>query len=74
VKPELKGEDLVQYVQAVDELKKYLLNQEKSDPSFFKRMIGTVSFLSGIDGTINLAAKAWPYIYPLLAIAIASNK
>lgn len=74
IKPELKGEDLIQYVRAVDELKQYLLDQERSDPSFFKRIIGTVSFLGSIDGTINLTAKAWPYIYPLLAVAIALNK
>jgi hypothetical protein len=71
VKSELKGDDLIEYIKAADELKQYLLTDISPSPSALKKAISTLSFLGSIDGTTNLMVKAWPYIYPLIALATA---
>ena len=68
VKPALSGSDLMEYVQAVQELQEQLL-AEQPDPSLLKRLTGTLAFLGDVDGTIGLMVRTWPFLYPLLLIA-----
>ncbi len=68
VRTELPSKELLAYIQSVDELKKQIQN-EKPTPSVLQRLFTTISFVSDVESTISLAARVWPYVYPLLLIA-----
>jgi hypothetical protein len=68
VKSVLAGNDLIEYEQAVRDLKEQLLTEEP-DLSLLKRLTRTLGLLDNIEGTIGLMVRVWPYIYPLLLIA-----
>jgi hypothetical protein len=68
VKAALTGNDLVEYVQAVQEFKEELL-AEKPTPSLLKRFARTLALLGDVEGTIGLMVRVWPYLYPLLLFA-----
>lgn len=73
VKSELNGEVLIQYVQVVNELKQELLKEAPKE-TVFKKLANSLSFLGDIEGTISLAVRAWPYLYPLMLIAVERLK
>ena len=74
VKPELTGNDLIEYIQAATELKQLLLTEEPPTLSLFKRVVSTLSFLDVVNGTTDLMVKIWPVIYPLIQIANELHK
>jgi hypothetical protein len=68
VRSVLSGADLIEYVQAIQEFKEQLAEEEPNSP-LLKRLASKLAFLADIEGTISLVAKVWPYLYPLLLIA-----
>lgn len=68
VKTELPSKELIEYIQSIDELKKQIQN-EKPTPSMLHKLFASISFLGDVESTISLAARVWPYVYPLLLIA-----
>jgi hypothetical protein len=67
IKTELHSKDLLAYIQSVDELKKQI-QSDRPTPSILRKLFANISFMSDVESTISLAARVWPYIYPLLLI------
>jgi hypothetical protein len=67
VRTELHSKDLLVYIQSVDELKKQI-QSERPTPSVLRKLFANISFVSDVESTISLAARVWPYVYPLLLI------
>lgn len=68
VKTELHSKELLAYIQSVDELKEQI-QSERPIPSSLRKLFTSISFVSDVESTISLAARVWPYVYPLLLIA-----
>ena len=68
IKSELPSEQLISYINSIEELKEQL---ESEKPSFsrLQKIFNTLSLMGDIEGTISLVARVWPYVYPLLLIA-----
>lgn len=73
VKTELPAEKLVTYIKNLEELKLQLV-AEKSSPSILEKLFRVLSFAGDVEGTISLMARAWPYVYPFLVIALERLK
>ena len=58
-----------EYESKLFSLKKELFS-EKPDASNFKKLFNTLGFFGDIEGSISLMARVWPFLYPLLQIAI----
>jgi hypothetical protein len=69
IKTELPAEKLIAYIKIVEELKQQL-NAEKLSPTLLERLFRALSFTGDIEGTISLMTRVWPYVYPLLVIAV----
>lgn len=70
VKPVLNIDELVEYTQAVQALREQLLS-DKPKQSLIRDFVRTVGFLGGVEGTIDLMTRVWPFLHPLLLIAAA---
>lgn len=68
IKSEIQSEQLIKYIKTIEELKGQL-ESDKPSSSILHKIFGTLSFMGDVEGTISLATRAWPYIYPLLVIA-----
>ena len=69
VKAHLKStDDLMAYLEAAQVLKEETLT-DSPRPGVIKMLLGTLGFLGDIDGTLELMAKVWPYLKPLLMVA-----
>jgi len=69
VKAHLKStDDLMAYLEAAQALKEETL-ADSPRPGVIKMLLGTLGFLGDIDGTLELMAKVWPYLQPLLMVA-----
>jgi hypothetical protein len=73
IKTELPAEELITYINSLDELKRQLI-AEKSSPSVLERLFRVLSFTGDVEGTISLMTRVWPYVYPLLIIAAEKLK
>ena len=69
VKQLLNYEDGITYIKEVNELKEQLLSKKPETPKI-KMLISSLGFLGDIEGSLSLMARVWPYLYPLLQIAI----
>lgn len=67
IKDQLSGEKFNSYIKVVDALKAES-KSEKPSPGLLKKIIGSLSFLGDIEGTIELTTKVWPLIYPLIVL------
>lgn len=68
IKADLSADKLLAYINQIDELKKEVTS-EKPSQSVLQRLFNSLAFMGDIEGTISLAARVWPYIYPILVIA-----
>ena len=73
IKTELSVDTLINYIKDVGELKQQLVS-EKPSPSILEKLFRTLSFTGDIEGTISLMTRVWPYVYPLLVIAVEKLK
>lgn len=69
VRVELGSIDFQEYVRAIEDLRNQILSSNPN-PSIIKRLLGTLSFFGDVEGSIALMGRVWPYISPLLLIAI----
>jgi hypothetical protein len=69
IKAELSTDKLVSYAKDIEELKKEVSSKEPNQ-SVIKRLLSSLAFMGDIEGAISLTARAWPYLYPLLMIAV----
>jgi len=67
VKAELSAERLVSYIKTIEDLKRQIVSDSPS-PSVVRRLFGSLAFMGDLEGTISLAARVWPFIYPLLVM------
>ena len=68
IKADLSADKLIAYVEATEGLKKEIAS-EKPSPTKMQHLFNSLAFMGDIEGTISLAARVWPYVYPLLVIA-----
>jgi len=68
VKSELSSERLVAYIKAIEDLKEQISSDDPS-PSVIQRLLGSLAFMGDLEGTISMAARVWPFIYPLMVMA-----
>ena len=66
----LNVDDLVDYAQAVRDLKEQIL-AANPQPPLIRRLVRTVGLLGDIEGTISLMTRVWTLLHPLLLIAAA---
>ena len=66
---ELSGDALVDYASSAEALKQELLAKESPNPSLFKKLITSLSFLDNANGSVDLMAKVWPHNYSLIQLA-----
>jgi hypothetical protein len=67
VKAELSVREYSKYQEAVESLKKQLL-EEKPSESAVKKMIQSISFLGDIEGSVGLMLRVWSLIQPFVTI------
>ncbi len=67
VKGELHGKQLAEYAGGIESLKE-TLEVEPQNRSKLRELISKLSFINDTAGTIELMAKAWPYISVLLQL------
>ncbi len=70
VRSVLGADELVEYAQAVRDLREQLL-AEKPDPSLIRKLLRTLGLLGDIEGTLGLMTRVWSLLHPLLLIAAA---
>ena len=68
IKADLSADKLVAYIKQVEELKQEVTSDKPSQP-VLQRLFNSLAFMGDIEGTISLAARVWPYVYPILVIA-----
>ncbi len=68
IKVEIPSEQLFAYKKNIEELKEQLVAKKQS-ASVLQKLFTTLAFLGDVEGTISLASRAWPLLYPLLVIA-----
>ena len=68
IEPEISSYKLKAYERNLQDLKRQLISNSPS-PTTLQRQFITLSFMESIGGSISLATKVWPYLYPLLIIA-----
>jgi hypothetical protein len=68
IKSELHAEELVAYIQNLEDLKDQLA-ADKPSPTKLHKIFGLLSFVGDVEGSLSLVVRVWPYIYPLLVIA-----
>ncbi len=68
IEPEISAYKLGTYKRAIRDMKRQIVADEPSLSSL-QRHFNTLAFMEDTGGSISLAAKAWPYVYPLLVIA-----
>jgi hypothetical protein len=70
VKSALSPEEYTEYLSAIQDLKKQVLEEEPNQ-SLIKRLVRTIGLLGDIEGTIGLMTRVWPFIQRLLVIIAA---
>jgi hypothetical protein len=73
IKTELPADRLLAYMKNVEELKKQLDDKKPSVP-ILEEVFRALSFIGDVEGTISFMARVWPYVYPLLIIAVEKIK
>ena len=69
VKAELSAEKLVSYIKTIEEVKKEV-SLEKPSSSILQRLFSSLAFMGDVEGAISLTARVWPFIYPMLVVAV----
>jgi len=68
IEPEISAYKLATYKRAIQDLEEEITADEPS-PTKLQRLFNTLAFMEDIGGSISLATKAWPFVYPMLIIA-----
>jgi len=68
VRSDLSDDRLVAYTSIVEDLKEQIASDNPTQ-STMQRLFQSLAFMSDVEGTIALAARVWPLVYPLLMIA-----
>lgn len=68
LKNDLQGDQLLAYLRQAEELKAVLAS-ERPDKSNLKRLIEGLAFANDTSSSLELMAKAWPYVGALLQLA-----
>jgi len=63
----LAADVLLPYSRCIEELREEVILSRPSS-SKVKQLLRSLAFVGDVEGTISLAARAWPLIYPILVI------
>lgn len=68
VKNDLAATDLMAYVRATEHLREEML-APKPDQGRIRTLLGALSFMGNVEGTLGLMERVWPQVTALLALA-----
>ncbi|MCP4614781.1 MAG: hypothetical protein GY845_39375 [Planctomycetes bacterium] len=69
IKAELPADKLVSYIKVTEDLKRQMISDSPS-PTVLQRLFASLALMGDVEGAISLVARVWPFIYPLLVIAV----